>query len=97
MFVDALRFDLVPGQVDAPADYEQAPWSPFNQMARCCINRHVGAVNCLFLDGSARKVGLKEPWSLKWHRMFNTAGPWTKAGGVLPSDWPQWMRPFKEY
>jgi len=27
----------------------------------------------------------------------NMAGPWTKAGGVLPSDWPVWMRNFKDY
>jgi hypothetical protein len=66
-------------------------------MARCCINRHVGAVKCLFVDGSVRKVGLKELWTLKWHRSFDTAGPWTKAGGVMPADWPRWMSPFKEY
>jgi len=49
------------------------------------------------VDGSARKVGLKESWTLKWYRLFNTPGPWTKAGGVRPEDWPRWMRPFKEY
>jgi len=62
-----------------------------------CINRHNGGVNALFLDWSVRKVGLKELWTLKWHRLFNTAGPWTKAGGVQPEDWPEWMQKFKEY
>ena len=62
-----------------------------------CINRHNGSVNALFLDWSVRKVGLKELWTLKWHREFNTAGPWTKAGGVKPEDWPEWMRNFKDY
>ena len=66
-------------------------------MARCCINRHSGAINCLFLDGSARKVGLKELWALKWHKSFDTAGPWTQAGGVTVADWPQWMHEFKDY
>jgi len=66
-------------------------------MARCCINRHEGTVNCLFVDGSVRKVGLKELWTLKWHKSFNTAGPWTKAGGVSPKDWPEGMMPFKDY
>lgn len=66
-------------------------------MNHFCIDRHGGAVNFLFLDGSVRKVGLKELWTLKWHRMYMTAGPWTKAGGVLPSDWPAWLRPFKDY
>jgi prepilin-type N-terminal cleavage/methylation domain-containing protein len=62
-----------------------------------CINRHNGCVNSLFLDLSVRQVGLKEIWTLKWHRQFNTWGPWTKAGGVQPEDWPQWMRRFKDY
>jgi len=66
-------------------------------MARCCINRHEGAVSCLLVDGSVRKVGLKELWTLKWHRSFNTAGPWTKAGGVQREDWPAWIRDFKDY
>jgi prepilin-type N-terminal cleavage/methylation domain-containing protein/prepilin-type processing-associated H-X9-DG protein len=66
-------------------------------MARFCMNRHNGHVNCLFLDWSVRKVGLKELWTLKWHPEFNTAGPWTKAGGVQPKDWPHWMRKFKDY
>ena len=62
-----------------------------------CINRHEAHVNGLFLDWSARRIGLKELWTLKWYAEFNTAGPWTKAGGVKPEDWPQWMRRFKDY
>jgi len=62
-----------------------------------CINRHDGGINTLLLDWSVRKVGLKELWTLKWHRQFETAGPWTKAGGAEPGDWPAWMRSFKDY
>ncbi|MHC4534918.1 MAG: hypothetical protein ACYS6K_13295 [Planctomycetota bacterium] len=51
----------------------------------------------LFMDWSARKIGLKELWKFKWHREYDTEGPWTKAGGVQPLDWPEWMRNFKEY
>ncbi len=68
-----------------------------NAWGQFCLNRHSGAVNCLFMDSSVRKVGLKELWTLKWHRNFNTAGRWTKAGGVQPEDWPEWMRQFKDY
>jgi len=96
LFIDALRFDLWPKPTDGPATNESAEWSS-NNMARCCINRHEGAVNCLFVDGSVRKVGLKELWTLKWHRSFDTAGPWTKAGGVQPENWPQWMHGFRDY
>ena len=62
-----------------------------------CINRHEGGVNALFMDWSVRKVGLKELWTLKWHREFDTTNPWTRAGGVQPDDWPEWMRGFKDY
>ena len=62
-----------------------------------CINRHDGYVNGLFFDWSVRRVGLKELWTLNWHRQYNTRGPWTKAGGVKPEDWPKWMRSFKDY
>jgi prepilin-type N-terminal cleavage/methylation domain-containing protein/prepilin-type processing-associated H-X9-DG protein len=62
-----------------------------------CIDRHAGGINAVFLDWSVRKVGLKELWTLKWDRQFDTEGLWTKAGGVLPGDWPAWMRKFKDY
>ena len=62
-----------------------------------CINRHNGYINGLFMDWSVRKIGLKELWTLKWCPESETAGPWTKAGGVLPEYWPHWMRGFKDY
>jgi prepilin-type N-terminal cleavage/methylation domain-containing protein/prepilin-type processing-associated H-X9-DG protein len=62
-----------------------------------CNNRHNGTLNALFLDWSVRPVGLKEMWTLKWHGRFDTQGPWTKAGGVQPEEWPQWMRKLKDY
>ena len=68
-----------------------------NDMQHFCIDRHNGSTNFLFMDWSIRKVGLKELWTLKWHRQFDTAGPWTTAGGCRPDDWPQWMRNFKDY
>lgn len=62
-----------------------------------CIPRHGPFVNGLFMDWSVRKIGLKELWTLKWHPKFNTRGPWTRAGGVTADEWPNWMRPLKEY
>ncbi len=67
------------------------------EMADFCIDRHHGGVNALFCDSSVRKIGIKELWTLKWHKSFDIAGEWTKAGGVQPEDWPEWMRGFKEY
>ncbi|MCP4613130.1 MAG: DUF4190 domain-containing protein [Planctomycetes bacterium] len=68
-----------------------------NEMRRFCVNRHEGFTNSLFMDWSVRKVGLKELWKLKWNRTYDTEGPWTMAGKVQPSDWPQWMRNFRDY
>jgi prepilin-type N-terminal cleavage/methylation domain-containing protein len=68
-----------------------------NNMKCFCINRHDGCINGVFLDWSVRRIGLKQLWTLKWRPDFDTAGPWTKAGGVQPEDWPEWMRHFKDY
>jgi prepilin-type N-terminal cleavage/methylation domain-containing protein len=80
---------------------ERPPWRPESGsifgIGTFCMNRHETFVNGLFLDWSVRKVGLKELWTLKWFHNFDRAGPWTKAGGVKPEDWPEWMRQFKDY
>jgi len=73
------------------------PIEPSGSEGGLLINRHNGTINGLFLDWSVRPIGLKELWTLRWCRYFNTAGPWTKAGGVTPSQWPAWMRRFKDY
>ncbi len=84
-------------QMDAFAAPPPRGVFPDNRKCTACIDRHHGAINMLFMDFSTRKVGLKELWTLQWHREFNTSGPWTKAGGVQPDDWPEWMRKFKDY
>jgi hypothetical protein len=66
-------------------------------MGHFCVNRHDGYENCLFMDWSVRRIGVKELWTLKWHRQFNTRDRWTKARGVQPQDWPEWMRGFRDY
>jgi len=80
-----------------PPEYNGHWVAASNEMKHFCIDRHNGFINMAFLDWSVRKVGLKELWTLKWHREFETNSFWTKAGGCAPSDWPQWMRGFKEY
>jgi prepilin-type processing-associated H-X9-DG protein len=74
-------------------------------MDRYVINRHSGAINGLFLDWSVRKIGLKELWTLKWHRTFDINGPWTLAafGGneaACAAAWDArspWMKNFPEF
>ena len=90
-----------PNPTDSPAKSEDKaatePSLDSNGMKLFSINRHSGCINSIFMDWSVRKVTLKELWKLKWHKNFNTNGPWTKAGGVNPEDWPEWMRGFKDY
>jgi prepilin-type N-terminal cleavage/methylation domain-containing protein/prepilin-type processing-associated H-X9-DG protein len=85
---------LTDARRSAPPPYEDADSPDYPAM---CIDRHNGGINILFYDWSVRKVGLKELWTLKWWPPFDTAGPWTKRGGVRPEDWPAWMRKFKGY
>ena len=89
LFTDSLRFDHWPAYHDNPPDTEDMVWQSNNHMARVCVNRHDGFVNSSFCDFSARKVGLKELWRLKWHRTYRT--------NADPPAWPEWMAKFKDY
>jgi len=97
LFLDAQRYNTWPEHTDPPPEFEGQGWYNVTHMSRVCINRHDGFVNCLFLDFSARKVGLKELWTLKWHKSYVTAGPWTNAGGARAEDWPEWLRSYDDY
>jgi prepilin-type N-terminal cleavage/methylation domain-containing protein len=99
LFLADQWIDGWPRHFDSPPELNGMAWgSTGNEnMGRYCVDRHNGFVNCLFLDYSVRKVGLKELWTLKWHRKFELNGPWTIAGDVSPSDWPDWMQSFKDF
>jgi prepilin-type N-terminal cleavage/methylation domain-containing protein len=88
------RHDDPPPAFDGDCSTVETRWVT---MRMVCVNRHSAQIRMLFLDWSVRPVGLKELWTLKWHRRFDTAGKWTQAGGAKAEDWPQWMRGFKEY
>jgi prepilin-type N-terminal cleavage/methylation domain-containing protein/prepilin-type processing-associated H-X9-DG protein len=104
---DCALTGMTPWETDEPPAYEEDFtifgsdnfWEPIhNTIRHACFDRHGrGTVNVAFLDGSARKVGLKELWTLKWYTQYSTRGPWTKAGGAVPTDWPEWMQKFKDY
>ena len=105
MFLDCNHIGSIPDvSTEAPPPTEDATRGngefgfTGSLIGRYVMNRHGnGRINCLFVDGSARNVGLKELWTFKWNRDWDTAGIWTKAGGATASDWPAWMRDFKEY
>jgi prepilin-type processing-associated H-X9-DG protein len=101
VLLDCLYTDGFPLHTDLPPEYpevvhDSGDWGN-NAMQLFCIDRHSGGLNGVFMDGSVRKIGLKELWTLKWHRGYYTCGPWTVCGGVQPEDWPAWIRDFKDY
>ncbi len=92
LFTDNQWVDAWPSHTDLVPEYDGEPWgdyASYSHMVRVCLNRHSGFVNSAFLDFSARKVGLKELWKLKWHRNFDVNYP--------PPAWPEWMQDFQDY
>ena len=101
LFLDCWWFCGWPEDDDRPPASDGERWAgDADVMQRFCINRHNGSINCLFLDYSIKKIGLKQLWTLKWHRNFNTCGTWTKCGGATAAKWDAaapWMSNFPEY
>ncbi len=102
MMLDCYFWCGWPHDDNTPPLYED--WqerSDADAMNRFCLNRHGGYINSVFMDYTARKVGLKELWTLKWHKSFNTANGWTKAGGSTSQKWAAhgdgWMAQFADY
>ena len=99
--LDAQWMGAYPFPGDNPPRYENSHWQESSQFARVVQNRHGrGEQNCAFMDGSARKVGLKELWTFKWHRGYDTSGKFTLADGADRALWEAyapWMTSFKDY
>jgi len=67
-----------------------------NSMKKVCFDRHNAAINMLFMDFSVRKVGLKQLWTLPWHREWSER----LAEVGLPTDWNDpnhWMYNMKDF
>ena len=101
IFGDCTWHDAWPQDMDEPAPTPDrlgiGNQGTNHEMRHFAIDRHNGTVNMVFMDWSVRPVGIKEHWTLKWHRNFDTANRFTLAGGVQASDWPQWMQRYTDY
>lgn len=99
LFTGGWWVDFWPRHTDQPPTIPGGPPDQpnVNEMNRVCVDRHDGFLNGLFCDFSVRDIGIKELWTLKWNKSFDTKGVWTRAGGASGEDWPQWMRHYKEY
>ncbi len=67
---DNLYWLARPRDTDTPPVNDGTWGFNFNGMDRVCTDRHEGQVNWLFMDYSIRSVGLKELWTLDWHKDF---------------------------
>ncbi|MBI9017800.1 MAG: type II secretion system protein [Phycisphaerae bacterium] len=86
LFIDCRWVDAWPVDTDLASVTEDARTS---QMHQYVLNRHNGAVNSVFADGSSRRVGLKGLWSLRWHKKFKRSNAQTADG----AEW-YWMSSF---
>jgi len=95
LFLDCKWYDGWPDNEEQPPEYQDQPSGsdPPNGMLRFCVNRHNRYINCVFLDYSVRRIGLKELWRVKWHRTFDLTAP-------LPVAWDDpehWMFGMRDY
>jgi prepilin-type N-terminal cleavage/methylation domain-containing protein len=101
MIADSTWHDAWPTDADTPVaqplDFGWGDKGTTGEMNQFCIDRHNGFVYFAFADWSARRVGLKELWTLRWHRNFNVNNSWTKAGGATAGDWPEWLRRYQDF
>ena len=89
LLLDSMWIDSYPDTSNIPPAFDgdfHGALLANSQIGMFCINRHDGFVNGAFLDFSAREIGLKELWKLKWHRNSDLSAP--------TPDWPDWMKRF---
>ncbi|XAL99503.1 prepilin-type N-terminal cleavage/methylation domain-containing protein [Phycisphaeraceae bacterium D3-23] len=73
LFADAIWPDAYPLHTDTPPANGQGGVTTVPHMTRVALDRHNGPVNNVsFYDGHASSVAIKELWTLKWHRNFDT-------------------------
>jgi prepilin-type N-terminal cleavage/methylation domain-containing protein/prepilin-type processing-associated H-X9-DG protein len=101
IMADGARTGATPWHKDRPPEYDGQIYfsepSDENEMRNFCINRHNEAVNGLFADWSARRIGLKELWELRWHREWNKDNEAPPAEFWDPKYSDHWMRHMTNY
>ena len=77
VFVDCIHWHLRPQDTDRTPTEPLVVFSDFpengqggTQIWRTFLERHRGATQGCFLDGSARKIPLRTLWNQRWHRQF---------------------------
>lgn len=86
-FLDSNWVDVWPTEADNPKDMEWGSGGS-GSMAQLCHTRHGIQTNVVFMDGSSRRTDIKDLWTLKWHKNYNTSNDKTRPD----YPWPAWMR-----
>jgi len=103
VLMDCLYVNLYYNPTDTPPEHEDD--TSQGGIGQACINRHMGHINVCFADFSARKIGLKQLWTLKGHRTFEVCNDYTVCGysgdaGKCEDFWDEaapWMKDFPVY
>jgi prepilin-type N-terminal cleavage/methylation domain-containing protein len=91
LFLDCVHIGGIPSELNSPPPFPEWPHFSNSSMARFSLPRHGGGtLDAVFMDGSARSIGVKDLWSLKWHRQYDTNNAYVR--GVR--GWPRWMEDF---
>jgi prepilin-type processing-associated H-X9-DG protein len=84
LFADSMWRGGGPYATDPPPAFNGEWLGAGAEMHHFAIKRHGKGVNLLFFDTSARRVRVRELWTLQWHRNFDT----TAASKMK---FPAWM------
>jgi prepilin-type N-terminal cleavage/methylation domain-containing protein len=94
LLFDSWYHNAMPTDRDRPPQQSGQVYEGGNALSglgRVCIDRHKNLKNnVLMADMSVQKVGLKELWTLKWHRQFDTSTSYDRWNNT--DGWPDWMR-----
>lgn len=87
LFLDSRWVDVWPLDTDVPKTEEWGSGG-IGYMTQITLTRHGKSTNIVFMDGSSRRVDIKDLWGLKWHQKFKTGNAYTKDD----APWPGWMQ-----
>lgn len=85
LFLDSRWVDVWPRDTDRPNDAEYGGKGGVGYTQQLCHTRHSKMTNIVFMDGSSRRIALKDLWGLKWWKGYNTNNPVTRGEVRLPS------------
>jgi prepilin-type processing-associated H-X9-DG protein len=94
LLFDSAWYAVTPSDQDGPPidPNNKTHYQPGRSWAPVCIPRHNDGINMLFMDGSVRQVGIKELWTLKWNKTFDTQNKMTQR----EYKWPAWIEELSQ-